>query len=222
MSIMNAPLSGLLAISNIKSVETGDLHPLVGLKTSLSNLGPQSFVPGKSASTAIPGTFSMQQLMKGSSVANILNNPSWEACPRGCLQAFPKGYACPECEYEHGAYVAPQHLQSVVANLKDNGKFMVTDALEVFESSTIIAMELVKEHVDDFRHIKTSTETVTEEIVRKLIVCSMLGFKEVLTEIFPDADAHETESSIGSDGSFEAIDAGKGQKKGPCAGKQEA
>lgn len=53
-----------------------------------------------------------------------------------------------------------------MANLKDNGKFMVTDALEVFESSTIIAMELVKEHVDDFRHIKTSTETVTEEIVK--------------------------------------------------------
>ena len=107
--------------------------------------------------------------------------------------------------------------------LKDNCKFMVTDSLEVFGSSTIMAMELMKEHVDDFRRIKTSTEFVDQEIARKLVLCSMLGSKTVLTEIFPEADAHETESSIVSDSSFEAIDAGKGQKwqtKGRRAGKQ--
>ena len=221
MSIMNAPLSGLLAISNIKSVETGDLHPLVGLKTSLSNLGPQSFVPGVSASTAIPGAFSMQQLLTGSWATSVLNQPSWERCPQGCSYAFPKGNVCPECGgggYHLGA-AYPPHQQPVVVNLKDNGKFMVTDALEVFESSTIMAMELMKEHVEDFRCIKTSTETVTEEIVRKLIVCSMLGSQKVLTEIFPDTDVHETASSVVSDGSFEAIDA-KEQTKGRRAWKQ--
>ena len=82
--------------------------------------------------------------------------------------------------------------------LKDNSKFMVTDNLQIFESSTIKAMELMKEHVDDFRGIQTATVTVNEDYVRKFILCGLLGSKKVFTQLFPDGGE--------SDGSFEAID----------------
>ena len=82
---------------------------------------------------------------------------------------------------------------------------MVTDSLEVLESSTITMLELMKEHVNDLKSIKTSTEKVTEESVKKLILCSIMGAKDVLTQVFPPV-ASETESSSVSDGSFEPVD----------------
>lgn len=95
--------------------------------------------------------------------------------------------------------------------LKDNSKFMVTDNLQIFESSTIKAMELMKEHVDDFRGIQTATVTVNEDYVRKFILCSLLGSKNVFTELFPDGGE--------SDGSFEAIDPPKKNGKLTRKGK---
>lgn len=199
ISLMNTPLGGLLDTTQ-KSVETDDVHALVSLKTSLSNLGSQSFVPGKTSSAAIPAARSTDQLMGRAACAVYCSN---------CGQTrIPNGNFCTSCGY--AGYL--QQTQPQEPNLKDNCKFMVTDSLDVFESSTIMAIELMKEHVEDFRNIKTSTETVTEKCVKKLILCSILGCQDVLTQIFPDADGQETketqetESSIGSIGSFEPVD----------------
>lgn len=63
---------------------------------------------------------------------------------------------------------------------------MVTDSLKVLESSTITALDLMKDHVEDFRSIKTSAQAVTPKILRKLVLRSMLGSKTVLTDIFQD------------------------------------
>ena len=82
---------------------------------------------------------------------------------------------------------------------------MVTDNLQIFESSTIKAMELMKEHVDDFRGIQTATVTVNENYVRKFILCTLLGSKNVFTELFPDGGE--------SDGSFEVVDPPKKKRK---------
>ena len=65
---------------------------------------------------------------------------------------------------------------------------MVTDSLKVLESSTITALDLMKDHVEDFRSIKTSAQTVTPKILRRLVLRSMLGSKTVLTDIFPDGE----------------------------------
>ena len=65
---------------------------------------------------------------------------------------------------------------------------MVTDSLKVLESSTITALQLMKDHVDDFGSIKTSTHILTPEIVQKLVLRGMLGSSTVLTDIFPDED----------------------------------
>ena len=78
--------------------------------------------------------------------------------------------------------------------LKETVKFMVTDSLEVFEASTVKAMELMKAEVRDFQDISTTTVTLTETVVKKLILHSMMGGKHVLTDLFPvDSDASTSE-----------------------------
>lgn len=78
--------------------------------------------------------------------------------------------------------------------LKETVKFMVTDSLEVFEASTVKAMELMKAEVRDFQDIITTTMTLTETLVKKLILHSMMGGKHVLTDLFPvDSDASTSE-----------------------------
>lgn len=230
---MSAPLCSLLPTVSGKGVEKDDLHTLVGLKKSLLGLGSQSFATKRPAAF-IPQTLSMEQLMM-CAIKEGNETPGSDSEENQIVLAQQNYYTY----LGYAGYGGPMHnafgprqasarqvdQQKGKNNeskrfLKDNCKFMVTDSLEVFESSTIMAMELMKEHVDDFRRIKTSTEFVDQEIARKLVLCSMLGSKTVLTEIFPIADAHETESSIVSDGSFEAIDAGKGKNKGRRAGKQ--
>ena len=85
----------------------------------------------------------------------------------------------------------------------------------------------MKEHVDDFRGIQTATVNVTEDYVRKFILCSLLGSKNVFTELFPDGGesdgSFEAIDPPKSDGSFEAIDSPKmntkGNRKGGKGGK---
>lgn len=89
---------------------------------------------------------------------------------------YPHEQQCPTCK--------PSPKPTI---LKDNCKFMLTDALKVFDASTVKAMELMKNNVGGFRDIKTSTATVTEECIKKLIVQSLLGSKTVFTDLFPAA-----------------------------------
>lgn len=222
-SIMNQPLSALLPSSGPKGINNDDVHTLVGLKQSLASLGPHSFLPGKSASIAMPETPGMDEQMKsitklapsaaGSTVTiyccgHVLS-PS-QQCP-ACGR-----YYCNTCRKIQNFHVAPgdslacsacagSHRHTGQSNiLKDNSKFIVTDSLRVMESSSIVAMELLKENEIDIRGIKTSTHKLTVEIVKELILCSMLGSKKVLTEIFPDAVG--IAPSVASDASFEAVD----------------
>lgn len=234
-NVMSAPLSSLLPTISGKGVDKDDLHTLVGLKKSLLSLGSQSFVTRRPASY-IPQTLSMEQLMQ-CAIREGNETPGSDSEESQIVPADPHHSTSQQivwprsrCSIGHSGPASARQVEQHKKNkdeskriLKDNCKFMVTDSLEVFESSTIMAMELMKEYVDDFRRIKTSTEFVDQEIAKKLVLCSMLGSKTVLSEIFPETDAYEKESSIVSDGSFEAIDAGKGQKwqqKGRRAGKQ--
>ena len=201
LSLMNAPLGSLLYSSAPKAK---DLHPLVGLKESICKLGSTSFLPGKSAPIAVPKLKTMEQLMKGTATPQ----PQPAVPPVHCgrcnymMQPNATGH-CPGCG--RYIYAVQQQDQPAQPNLKDNCKFMVTDSLEVLESSTITMLELMKEHVNDLKTIKTSTEKVTEESVKKLILCSIMGVKDVLTQVFPPV-ASETESSNVSDCSFEPVD----------------
>lgn len=204
-SLMNAPLGSLLYSFAPKAK---DLHPLVGLKESICRLGSTSFLPGKSAPIAVPKLKTMEQLMKGTAtpqpqpaVPPVVLPVHCGGC--NCTRHPNTAGNCPSCG--RYIYAVQQQDQPAQPNLKDNCKFMVTDSLEVLESSTITMLELMKEHVNDLKSIKTSTEKVTEESVKKLILCSIMGAKDVLTQVFPPV-ASETESSSVSDGSFEPVD----------------
>eukprot|EP00435_Cladocopium_sp_Y103_P007568 s2972_g2.t1 len=188
-SIMNAPLGSLLGTRK----ETGtDLHPLVGLKKSMQNLGSASFMPGKTAGTAVPQFKPMEQLVN---CGPAPQPGTYYYCQSCCQNRYPNANGfCSGCSQP---FPGMQHL-------KDNSKFMVTDSLEVLESSTITALELLKEHVNDLKSIKTAVEKVMEESLKKLVVFSMLGAKDVLTKVFPGV-ASETECSSASDGSFEGV-----------------
>ena len=207
--MMNSSVCGLLASSCPKiSKDTEDsTHPWICLRQSLASLGASSFMNGAqykpmSAQFNIPQainqcTVQASQVNKGNN-----NNNGSSHCPR-CSQYW-QNCRCTQTD--------SRTQQGLV--LKDNSKFMVTDNLQVFESSTIKAMELMKEHVDDFRGIQTATVSVTEDYVRKFILCSLLGSNNVFTELFPDGGE--------SDGSFEAIDPPKKNGKSRKASMQDS
>ena len=196
-SIMNTPLSGLLDTSG-NDARNGP-HPLADLKKSMSKLSSQSFVPGKSGLAAMPVTLSMEQLMKSK------GQPREMIYCQHCNGNYaPCGNKCGNCN--RPVAVAQQHKAQALPILKDNGKFMMTDGLLVTESSTVTALELIKDHVHDLSSITTSTEKVTEETLRKLIAFSLLGMKDVLTQVFTDAGSSDQESNGVSDGSFERVD----------------
>lgn len=166
-AIMNAPLSGL--ISNSSKGMQNDLHPFLDLKESLQSLGPQSFASGKDGAAFIPETCTTKELRDWAKKKAKASNPQeHQIVPYYGQVQSQKGHSL-------GPFI-----------LKDNCKFMVTDSLKVLESSTITALDLMKDHVEDFRSIKTSTQAVTPKIVRKLVLRGMLGSTTVLTDIFPD------------------------------------
>ena len=171
-AIMNAPLSCLLSNSSSKGVQN-DLHPFLDLKESLQNLGPQSFASGKDGAAFIPKTCTTKELRDwAKEKAKASSNPKEH-------QIVPY-YGRVQSQKDHSLGPLGPFI------LKDNCKFMVTDSLKVLESSTITALDLMKDHVEDFRSIKTSAQAVTPKILRKLVLRSMLGSKTVLTDIFPD------------------------------------
>ncbi|CAL1168436.1 unnamed protein product [Cladocopium goreaui] len=171
-AIMNAPLSRLISNSSSKGVQN-DLHPFLDLKESLQNLGPQSFTSGKDGAAFIPKTCTTKDLRDwAKEKAKASSNPKEH-------QIVPY-YGRVQSQKDHSLGPLGPFI------LKDNCKFMVTDSLKVLESSTITALDLMKDHVEDFRSIKTSAQAVTPKILRKLVLRSMLGSKTVLTDIFPD------------------------------------
>ena len=215
IKMMNAPLASLLASSCPKRCkdDEGKTHPWLSLQQSLASLGASSFLNG-APSKATPAEFSIPQVIN--QCTNRKSNMSSQCTNQ---KSFSGNFMnmgnniCPSCgDYLHQCCCTPtgnRAQQGLV--LKDNCKFMVTDNLQIFESSTIKAMELMKEHVDDFRGIQTATVTVNEDYVRKFILCSLLGSKNVFTELFPDGGE--------SDGSFEAIDPPKKNGKLTRKGK---
>eukprot|EP00438_Fugacium_kawagutii_P025843 Skav200521 [mRNA] locus=scaffold450:590342:591016:- [translate_table: standard] len=171
--IMNAPLSSLLPTHT----SDGDLNPFVDLKESLCSLGGSSFVAGKDGGKFIPKESSMKELMKCAKKASA-------------TQASAESSIVPY----RGAPVQPTNNPSI---LKENCKFMVTNSLQVFESSMVTGLELMKDHVGDFHSIKTSTESLTGQKLRNLLLYGMLGSETVLTDIFPDESMVESDTGSG-------------------------
>ena len=195
IKMMNTPLAAVLASSCPKSGKDAEdnKHPWLSLQKSLASLGASSFLNG-APSKATPAEFSIPQVINQCKVqVSQGNNNVSGRCPH-----------CRQYSYNCCCGGQPNRTQQGLV-LKDNSKFMVTDNLQIFESSTIKAMELMKKHVDDFRGIQTATVTVNENFVRKFILCTLLGSKNVFTELFPDGGE--------SDGSFEVVDPPKKKRK---------
>ena len=199
--IMKTPLSSLLGVCPMQQ-EKEQQHPLLAMRKSLCDLGKQSFV-GERPDDAVPKAISISEIMK---TATTTTPNGYRTNPNGSL-------ACTSCNYvfnPHGNLGYEQqcpHCRCPKAStsksiLKDNCKFMINDSLMVFESSMVKAMELIKGKADGFHDIKTSSATVTEDTVKKLIFRSLLGSKTVLTDLFPDCSAAKSESGE-SAGSFE-------------------
>lgn len=167
--IMNAPLSSLLPSNRSTGV-----NPFMGLKESLCSLGGSSFVAGKDGAKFMPEQSSMKELMNFAKKAGATQASAERCsyCRSSCYDIVPY----------RGAHVHPTNKPSI---LKDNCKFMVTDSLQVFESSMVIGLELMKDHVDGFHSIKTSIQSLTEKQLKKLLFYGMLGSPTVLTDMFP-------------------------------------
>ena len=206
--IMKAPLSSLVGVCPHED----DVHPFMSIRKSLSDLGKQSFINNNRPDDALakPIDFSLTPKTTSGGIAQYPPpgytkvGTSSLRCQSCTGQFNPTTYPsysqqCPLCNKMHGnVAIVSQPM------LKDNCKFMVTDSLKVFEASMVKAMELIKNKANGFGEVKTSSATVTEECVKKLILRSMLGSKTVLTDLFGDSLAAKNESAEGeSISSFE-------------------
>eukprot|EP00928_Gymnodinium_smaydae_P051193 TRINITY_DN34713_c0_g1_i1.p1 TRINITY_DN34713_c0_g1~~TRINITY_DN34713_c0_g1_i1.p1 ORF type:complete len:357 (+),score=49.37 TRINITY_DN34713_c0_g1_i1:59-1072(+) len=121
---------------------------------------------------------------------------------------------CDACSVLDLGY-AFEEATSKTRYLKDFGKYMVTNTLEVFEASPVKMLELISRFSDNFKGLKTSTVRVNPDQVKKLVLYSLLGSTTVLTESFKDCEVsneNELGSDAGTDGSFElAFDLGSVQ-----------
>lgn len=89
-------------------------------------------------------------------------------------------------------------------------KFLLSNSLEVFESSSVKAIELMSSRVSNFDGIQTCNIQVTSQHIQQLVLRSLLGSQQVLTEVFQPDDSCETEQTeegseagSGTTGSFE-------------------
>eukprot|EP00434_Breviolum_minutum_P020935 symbB.v1.2.018470.t3/scaffold1468.1/size117071/6 len=115
-------------------------------------LASSSPMSGKDAEDDTHPWLSLQKSLASLGASSFLNGAPSKATPAEF--SIPQVInQCTNVQNKHA--LSNRASQGLV--LKDNSKFMVTDNLQIFESSTIKAMELMKEHVDDFRGIQTAT-----------------------------------------------------------------
>ena len=146
-------------------------------------------VPDRRIIGRVPPGWRWRTTTRDAEFAQELGSPWCQGILAGCQgDALPKIPSIGQIYNGHSGSHASKDL------LKETVKFMVTDSLEVFEASTVKAMELMKAEVRDFKDISTTTVTLTETVVKKLILHSMMGGKHVLTDLFPvDSDASTSE-----------------------------
>eukprot|EP00971_Amphidinium_carterae_P282271 5603590-Amphidinium_carterae.1 len=94
---------------------------------------------------------------------------------------------------------------------------MITDQLEVFEASPTKMLELLAEHVEGFKGLKTCIVQVTSEHLKQILLRGLLGSKKVLTETFSNTCIQQ-EWELGSAALSSATTANSGCKDS-CASR---
>ncbi|CAK9102759.1 unnamed protein product [Durusdinium trenchii] len=178
--LMQSPLSSLLGVCPMN--QESALSPLVVLRKSLSELALQSFAKGRLPDETLPGPIETSEIMKMkpfgtdgfTDFKKRRRSRSWRSGSSSSSRPRSKHRS------RSRSLRRREHSEGI---LKDNCKFMVTDSLEVFESSTVKAMELMQGKVRGFGDIKTSSATVSKECVQNLIQQSLRGSRTVLSQV---------------------------------------
>lgn len=102
-------------------------------------------------------------------------------------------YHCQSCQQNEATYrqqlVNQSRSNTQIAQFKPKPtpafektvRFIVTDSLEVFENSSIKALEILSKKKTDLSHISTEQVSLTKSIFQRIIACMLLNHTETLT-----------------------------------------
>merc|ERR1719160_1590997 len=106
----------------------------------------------------------------------------------------------------------PAHSDERIGNaFHSTTKFIVSNSMEVFELSSEKAIELMSSRVKTLDSIKTRTVRVTPFHIQQLVLRSLLGSQQVLTETFVGEASCEQEEGSEADFFELTFDAGAPQ-----------
>lgn len=141
------------------------------------------------------------------------------SCSSAAARACSFCSSCDVCTIRDLGYTVtgmPAETPYTPCTFKETAKFMVTNTLEVFEASPVKMVELMSGTVDSFKGIKTCSMKVTPDLIKQLVLRSLLGSAQVLTETFQSGGEveHDIGSDLGTEGSFElTFDATEAESK---------
>lgn len=158
-------------------------------------------------SNVLQWAFCCKCVSQNGGIFQLAPNRTCSVCKTGQVRTCTHCDLCDACSLAELGYQIEGVPERVAQSaFKESAKFMVTNTLEVFEASPVKMVELMAGTVDSFKGMRTCTVLVTEDHIKQLLLRSLLGSTQVLSETFAHCDEkkdHEVASSLGSEGSFD-------------------